>query len=224
MPLAFVLVFSRWWRPPRGCWAGRRALTAVAQASARPRECVSARGGQAPMEPTRGRGARPHARPSTATFWRRVFPAPFFARQGARDCRKGRRASSPGRAGPAVLRGRAYANKKSWEQAREAFEKARALDPRSLEDPLTMREWARALARVGRASDALAVYRTLCPRLSALSSPDDSGRARSSSGRARVFAGTGGSRRCRGVPRRGQAAGRSRARVARRCRARLALD
>jgi tetratricopeptide (TPR) repeat protein len=85
-------------------------------------------------------------------------------------------AASPGRAGPAVLRGRAFANKKSWEQAREAFEKARGIDPRSLEDPLTMREWARALARVGRGADALAVYRTLGPRLSALSSPDDRAR------------------------------------------------
>jgi hypothetical protein len=85
-------------------------------------------------------------------------------------------ATSPGRAGPAVLRGRAYAVKKSWEQATEAFEKARAIDARSLEDPLTMREWARALARVGRGKEALAVYRTLGPRLSALSSADDRAR------------------------------------------------
>lgn len=85
-------------------------------------------------------------------------------------------AASPGRAGPAVLRGRAHANKKAWELARQQFEKARAIDARSLEDPLTMREWARALSHVGRGSEALAVYRTLGPRLSALSSSDDRAR------------------------------------------------
>ncbi len=84
--------------------------------------------------------------------------------------------ASPGRAGPWVLRGRAHANKRSWEEARAAFEKARAIDTRSLEDPLTMREWARTLARVGRGKEALAVYRTLGPRLSALASPDDRAR------------------------------------------------
>lgn len=39
-----------------------------------------------------------------------------------------------------------------------------------------MREWARALGRVGRAPEALAVYRTLGPRLSALSSADERAR------------------------------------------------
>src|SRR5205823_2458786 len=85
-------------------------------------------------------------------------------------------ATSPRRAGPLVLRGRAYANKRAWDQARDAFEQARALDARSLEDPLTMREWARSLARVGRAAEALTVYRTLGPRLSALASPDERAR------------------------------------------------
>lgn len=39
-----------------------------------------------------------------------------------------------------------------------------------------MREWARTLARVGRGKEALAVYRTLGPRLSALASSDDRAR------------------------------------------------
>ncbi len=84
--------------------------------------------------------------------------------------------TSPGRAGPAILRGRAYSNKKAWDRARDEFDKARAIDGRSLEDPLTMREWARALSRVGRGAEALSVYRTLGPRLSALSSADDRAR------------------------------------------------
>jgi len=83
---------------------------------------------------------------------------------------------SPGRAGPHVLRGRAQAAKKAWALARDHFEKARAIDPRSLEDPLTMREWARALGHVGRGREALDVYRTLGPRLSVLSSADDRAR------------------------------------------------
>jgi tetratricopeptide (TPR) repeat protein len=84
--------------------------------------------------------------------------------------------ASPGRAGPWVLRGRAHASKKGWEEARAAFERARSIDAQSLEDPLTMREWARALARVGRAKEALAVYRTLGPRLSAIVAPDERAR------------------------------------------------
>jgi hypothetical protein len=65
---------------------------------------------------------------------------------------------------------------KTWDKAAAEFERARAIDPRSVEDPASMREWARALARVSRATEALAVYRTLGPRLSALSSADERAR------------------------------------------------
>jgi hypothetical protein len=84
--------------------------------------------------------------------------------------------TAPGHAGPSVLRGRAYALSKLWDRAAAELQRARDIDSRSLEDPFTMREWARALAHTGRGLEALAVYRTLGPRLSLLPSADDRAR------------------------------------------------
>jgi tetratricopeptide (TPR) repeat protein len=171
---AFVLLLQVVAATPR---ASGRSLTAAAQASARPRECVSARAkASAKWEPNVWDAARDPTLDHYCDLLAIGFSQLPFSPDKALEIAERAEATSPGRSGPAVLRGRAFAMKKSWEQAREAFEKARAIDPRSLEDPLTMREWARALARVGRASDALAVYRTLGPRLSALASPDDRAR------------------------------------------------
>jgi hypothetical protein len=82
----------------------------------------------------------------------------------------------PGHAGPSVLRGRALASLKAYDKAALEFDRARAVDSKSLEDPVTMREWARALARTDRGAEALTVYRTLGPRLSLLPSPEDRAR------------------------------------------------
>lgn len=81
--------------------------------------------------------------------------------------------AAPGHAAPAVLRGRSYAAQKLWSKAVEAFEKAKSLESRSLEDPFTLREWARALAATGRTEDALVAYRTLGPRIAILPTPED---------------------------------------------------
>jgi tetratricopeptide (TPR) repeat protein len=173
---AFVLLLQVVAASPRA--QGRSSsLTAAAQASARPRECVSA-----PARPSAkwGPNVWDVARDPTLDHYCDLLAIGFaqlpFSPDKALEIAERAEATSPGRAGPAVLRGRAFAIKKSWDQARDAFEKARAIDPRSLEDPLTMREWARALARVGRGADALTVYRTLGPRLSALAAPDDRAR------------------------------------------------
>ena len=78
----------------------------------------------------------------------------------------------PGHAAPSVLRGRAYAMLKLWPKAVAELERARGIDSRSLEDPLTLREWARALTATDRPREALAAYRTLGPRVSILPSPE----------------------------------------------------
>ena len=83
---------------------------------------------------------------------------------------------APGHAAPAVLRGRAFAALKLWPKAAAELERARTVDSRSLEDPLTLREWARALTATGRAVEALAVYRTLGPRVSIFPSPEERAR------------------------------------------------
>ena len=84
--------------------------------------------------------------------------------------------AAPGHAAPSVLRGRAYAALKLWPKAAAELERARGIDSRSLEDPLTLREWGRALASTHRAEEALAAYRTLGPRVSIFPSPEERAR------------------------------------------------
>jgi len=152
-------------------------LTAAAQASARPEECSSALPAGAD---TGGATIWDTARDPALDKYCDVLAAGFaqlqFSPERAIESADRAESASPGRAGPHVLRGRAEAMKKAWALARDHFERARSIDPRSLEDPLTMREWARALAHVGRGGEALDVYRTLGPRLSVLSSADDRAR------------------------------------------------
>ncbi len=175
MSWAVVLLLDLTVSGPRA--ARSSTLTAVAQASARPEECSSAlpasaaSGGASFWEMARDPALDRYCDVLAAGFAQLPF-SPDRAIENADRAES----SSPGRAGPHVLRGRAQAIKRAWAEAREHFEKARAIDPRSLEDPLTMREWARALSHVGRGSEALEVYRTLGPRLSALSSADDRAR------------------------------------------------
>jgi tetratricopeptide (TPR) repeat protein len=84
--------------------------------------------------------------------------------------------AAPGHAAPSVLRGRAYGALKLWPKAAAELERAREIDSRSLEDPLTLREWGRALASTDRTREALAVYRTLGPRVSIFPSPEERAR------------------------------------------------
>jgi tetratricopeptide (TPR) repeat protein len=84
--------------------------------------------------------------------------------------------AAPNHAAPSVLRGRAYAVLKLWPKAAVELERARTVDSRSLEDPLTLREWARALAATDRAAEALVAYRTLGPRVSIFPSPEERAR------------------------------------------------
>jgi tetratricopeptide (TPR) repeat protein len=74
----------------------------------------------------------------------------------------------PGRPSPAVVLARAWLLLGAVEEAARAFEKARALDPRSVEDPGTMHDLARVLAKTGKRDEALAVYRALVPRVDLL--------------------------------------------------------
>jgi tetratricopeptide (TPR) repeat protein len=78
----------------------------------------------------------------------------------------------PGHAAPAVLLGRAALALGSPEDAARAFAEARSIDPRSVEDPSTLHDLARALARTGKRDEALAVYRALVPRIDLLGTTD----------------------------------------------------
>jgi tetratricopeptide (TPR) repeat protein len=78
----------------------------------------------------------------------------------------------PGHAAPAVVLARAALATGALEEAARAFEKARALDPRSVEDPSTMHDLARVLVRTGKRDEALGVYRALVPRIDLLGTTD----------------------------------------------------
>jgi hypothetical protein len=82
----------------------------------------------------------------------------------------------PGRAAPAVLRGRALVALGEWRQAVDAVEGVTAADPHALDDPAALFAWARALARVGRAADAESALHSLLPRAAGLP-PAERGKA-----------------------------------------------
>lgn len=93
---------------------------------------------------------------------------PEQARKDAAEADK----ALPGHAAPAVIEARAALSLGSLESAAKAFEKARGIDPRSVEDPATMHDLARVLAKTGKTREALSVYQALVPRVDLLGSPD----------------------------------------------------
>jgi tetratricopeptide (TPR) repeat protein len=78
----------------------------------------------------------------------------------------------PGQAAPTLVRARAALALGRLEDAERYFGAAAALDPRGIEDPATLHDYARVLKRRGRVVDALAIYRRLVPRASLLANPD----------------------------------------------------
>lgn len=148
------------------------SLLASAAASGRPRECASSarRGlsrGPSVWEVARVPNlqaycdlvARAHAQLATT---------PDAAKESAELAEK----TLPGRASPAVILARASLALGSVDDAARAFAAARAIDPRSLEDPSTMHDFARVLVKTGKIGDAITVYRALVPRIDLLATAD----------------------------------------------------
>jgi tetratricopeptide (TPR) repeat protein len=159
--------------------AGPRAgkppnLTAAAQASGRPRECAAQMHvGSSKWGPGVWDAAREPNLERYCDLLARGFGQLQLMPERALEAADLADRAAPGHAAPLVLRGRAYAAQKLWPKAVGEFEKAKSVDSRSLEDPLTLREWARALAATARTDEALAAYRTLGPRVAILSSPEE---------------------------------------------------
>jgi hypothetical protein len=80
-----------------------------------------------------------------------------------------------GRAAPSALAARALHRTGAFEKAWAQFERARTLDPRSIEPPLTLLDYARCAVKVGHREEARAAYHALSLRLEFL--PDDAERA-----------------------------------------------
>jgi tetratricopeptide (TPR) repeat protein len=148
------------------------SLSAAAAASGRPPECTSrskralAKGPsvwELARVPTLQRYcdlmARAHAELPTM---------PEAARRAADDADK----ALPGHAAPQVVIARAALVAGDVAEAAKAFDRARAIDPRSVEEPSTMHDLARTLARTGKRDEALGVYRALVPRADLLATTE----------------------------------------------------
>jgi tetratricopeptide (TPR) repeat protein len=147
-------------------------LGAAAAASGRPKECMSgsrralAKGPsvwEAAREPNLARYCDLMARAQTE-----LAAQPEAAKAAAIEAEQ----ALPGRAAPQVVLARAELALGSLDEAAQAFDKARAIDARSVEDPGTMHDLAKVLARSGKRDEALAVYRALVPRVDLLGTPD----------------------------------------------------
>jgi len=75
-------------------------------------------------------------------------------------------------AAPWVLRGRANVILGDYQQAVRDFKRARSVDPSSIENPLTLVDFATALRRTGMQAEAINAYRRLITRTGLLPSSD----------------------------------------------------
>ncbi|WP_437334893.1 hypothetical protein [Sorangium sp. So ce394] len=147
-------------------------LVAAAAAAGRPPEC-SARSSRAIARgPTVWERARAPELPRYCDLLARgqaqLGSNPEAAREAARLADQ----LLPGHAAPQVLLARAALALGSPEDAGRAFDRARGVDPRSVEDPHTMHDLARSLARTGKRDEAIAIYRALVPRIDLLGTAD----------------------------------------------------
>jgi tetratricopeptide (TPR) repeat protein len=145
------------------------SLTAMAQASTRPRECWP---GAVVSKPNVWDRVRDPNLDRYCDLMARALGQLPRSPEDARAMATLADGVSPGHAGPPALRGRALAGLGAFDLAVREFERARQIDPRSLEDPETMRDWAASLAGAGAVKEALAVYRALAPRVELLSGAD----------------------------------------------------
>jgi tetratricopeptide (TPR) repeat protein len=171
-PGPFLLVAALFTPAPLAALGQGSDLSAAAAASGRPPECRS--GG----ERARAKGPSIWELARVPTLQRycdllaraqAVLPAtPDAARIAAEEAGK----VLPGRAAPRVLLARALLALRRVGAAERAFDHARAIDPRSVEDPSTMHDLARVLVKTARREEALAVYRALVPRVDLLGTND----------------------------------------------------
>ncbi|APR84594.1 Hypothetical protein A7982_09943 [Minicystis rosea] len=148
------------------------SLSAAAAASGRPPECSSKSRRALAKGPSVWELARvPNLQrycDLVARAQTQLATMPKDAKKAAEEADK----ALPGHAAPAVVIARAALATGAIAEAAEAFARARAVDPRSVEEPATMHDLARVLARTGKRDEALVVYRALVPRVDLLGTTD----------------------------------------------------
>lgn len=163
--LSFALIASA----ALPAWAGPRdaaQLATAASASGRPRECSGT--------------ARSSRRADRITIWdaarepqlkrycdliaraqARLEQAPVAARDAATVADR----ILPNHSAPWVVIGRAEVVLRRWNEALSSFERARKIDPRSVEEPAALHDLATAQRQAGKLPEAIETYRVLVPRL-----------------------------------------------------------
>ena len=158
---------------PAGPLGGQgSSLAAAAAASGRPRECMSSSRRALSRGPSVWEMARvPNLQrycDLIAKAQAELPTAPEAAKQSAAEADR----ALPGRAGPAVVMARAALALGALDDAARHFERARTLEPRSVEDPTTLHDLARVLRRTGKLDESLSVYRALVPRVDLLANAE----------------------------------------------------
>ncbi|WP_437905980.1 hypothetical protein WME95_48490 [Sorangium sp. So ce327] len=158
---------------PLAAHAGQAGdLVAAAAAAGRPPECAARSGRAIARGPTVWERARAPELPRYCDLLARGQAQLGGDAEAARASARLADQLLPGHAAPQVLLARAALALGSPEDAARAFERARSVDPRSVEDPQTMHDLARSLARTGKRGEAIAIYRALVPRIDLLGTAD----------------------------------------------------
>ena len=144
------------------------SLSAAASASARPPECRSASRRAAAHGPNVWEAARQPALPAYCDLLARAHTELSTSPKEAKASAEAAEKILPGHAATAIVKARAALALGAPAEAAAEFDKARAIDPRSIEDAPAMRDLGRTLLKTGKLEEALAVYRALVPRVELL--------------------------------------------------------
>jgi tetratricopeptide (TPR) repeat protein len=170
-PGSLLLISSLLTHPPVALGQGS-SLSAAAAASGRPPECSSGSRRALAKGPSVWELARVPNLQKYCDLMARAHAelgtAPDAAKKAAEEADK----ALPGHAAPLVVIARAALARGAASEAEDTFKRARAIDPRSVEDPSTMHDLARALKKGGKRDEALGVYRALVPRVDLLGTAD----------------------------------------------------
>lgn len=168
MAAGWFLLASALLAPVPAALSQGASLSAAAAASGRPPECGSRSRRALAKGPSIWELARV---PNLQRYCDLVARAQTQLASMPREARKAAEeadAALPGHAAPAVVIARAALATGAVAEAAQAFARARAIDPRSVEEPGAMSDLARTLSRSGKRDEALAVYRALVPRVDLL--------------------------------------------------------
>ncbi|WP_437967415.1 hypothetical protein WMF04_49050 [Sorangium sp. So ce260] len=147
-------------------------LVAAAAAAGRPPECSARTSRAIARGPTVWERARAPELPRYCDLLARGQAQLGGDAEAAREAARLADQLLPGHAAPQVLLARAALALGSPADAARAFDRARRIDPRSVEDPHTLHDLARSLARTGERDGAIATYRALVPRIDLLGTAD----------------------------------------------------